>query len=389
MRDMLYHAYQNSYAVGAFEIVNLEFLEDIIATAERCRSPVILSITESNLDYFDFEITMPAVETAARRASVPIVIHLEHAANLNSAVRGINLGCNSISVTASHHTTSENIRITRKITEMAHTCGIPVEGKLPGGSIYTATENAKCYVEQTGIDFLAASFDTAHNPVKGLSKLNDQQLEQINQTMGIPLAINGDLPYGDDQLKQFIAIGAAKINYYRTLPDIIDSQIRSNAKNQLNCGYSDLLKGVREVINTEVERCMCLLGSIGQATELLVHCTPWAPVEHVIIYNVSGISEHGADAMMAEGQRILSTIPGVRKVVTGKAVKEAAEYRYCWLVTFVHPAVINSYREHPAHVAFADNLFRPVASERISIDYQTSDNRVPCQADTIRRHSTC
>ncbi|MEN8131146.1 MAG: Dabb family protein [Pseudomonadota bacterium] len=94
-------------------------------------------------------------------------------------------------------------------------------------------------------------------------------------------------------------------------------------------------------------------------------------MEHLIIYNVTGIDEVGVETMFEEGRCVLGAIPGVREVVTGKAVKEDAKYRYTWLVRFCHPAVIESYREHPDHVAFADNRFRPVAGERISIDYQT------------------
>ncbi len=80
------------------------------------------------------------------------------------------------------------------------------------------------------------------------------------------------------------------------------------------------------------------------------------------------------EGIMAEDRRVLNAIPGVREVVTGRAVKEDAKYCYTWLVRFCHPAVIDSYREHPVHVAFADNLFRPVAAERLSIDYQTIES---------------
>ena len=72
MRDMLTHAYQNGYAVGAFDIVSLEFLEGILAAAERCQAPVILSLAESHFEFFDFELLMPAVEAGARRATVPV-----------------------------------------------------------------------------------------------------------------------------------------------------------------------------------------------------------------------------------------------------------------------------------------------------------------------------
>ena len=131
---------------------------------------------------------------------------------------------------------------------------------------------------------------------------------------------------------------------------------------------------VQRAISEEVERCMRLWGSNDRAAELLAQCTPWAPVEHLIIYNVTGVATQEIEAMMAEGRRVLSAIPGVREAVTGHAAKEDAKYHYAWLVRFCHPAFIDSYREHPADVAFANNLFRPMAGERISIDFQTIES---------------
>ena len=110
--------------------------------------------------------------------------------------------------------------------------------------------------------------------------------------------------------------------------------------------------------------------SMDRAETLLATCTAWTPVEHVILYNVSGINDQQVASMLTEGRKMLATIPGVREVITAGAMKENAAYRYSWLIRFCHPAVIDSYRDHPTHVAFADKLFRPVASDRISIDYQ-------------------
>ena len=387
MRDMLYHAYRNGYAVGAFDLVSLEFLEGIMAAAERARSPVVLSLAESHFNYFDFELIMPAVEAAARRATVPVAIHLDHGASLDSAVQGINLGCNGIMVDASHHALSDNIRMTRTIVDVAHACGVPVEGELgyvpgvegedaerhPGGIAYTTVAEAKDFVEHTGVDFLAVSIGTVHGRMKGKPKLDYQRLEQINKALGIPLVIHGGTGLSNDQFRQLIASGVTKINYYTALADIAGARMRDNTKSMEKGGHTGLMKGVRNVISAEVERCMRLWGSFDRAEELLAQCTSWAPVEHVIIYNLAGVTKQETETMMAEGRRVLSAIPGVREVVTGHAVKEDAKYRYTWLVRFCHPAVIDSYREHPYHVAFADKHFRPVAAERISIDYQTVD----------------
>ena len=384
MKDMLHHAYDNGYAVGAFDLVSLDFLEGIISATERCRAPVILSLAESHFNYFDFELIMPAVEAAAQRATVPVAIHLDHGASHGSAVRAINLGCNGAMVDASHEPMPQNIRCTRTVVDMAHACGVPVEGELgyvpgiegedaerhPGEAAYTTPEEAKTYVEQTGVDFLAVSIGTVHGRMKGEPKLDFQRLKQINEALGIPLVIHGGTGLSDDQFLRLIANGVAKINYYTALSDAAAKQINENTRTGTSSGFTGLVKNIRTAVAAEVERCIRLWGGAGRANDILSRCRPWMPVEHLIIYSVEGIDKAGAETMIAEGRRVLSAIPGVREVFTGEAVQEDAKYRYTWLVRFCHPAVIDSYRAHPGHVTFADTLFRPVAGERISIDYQ-------------------
>jgi fructose-bisphosphate aldolase class II len=388
MRDMLYHAYEHGYAVGAFDLVSLEFLEGIMDAAERCRASVILSLAESHSDYFDFELLMPAVEAAARRATVPVAIHLDHGSSLESAVRAIKFGCNAVMVDASHEPFFDNISRTTGVVEMAHACGVPVEGELgyvpgvegedaehhPGEMAYTTVAEAKAYVDRTGVDFLAVSVGTVHGRMKGKPKLDYHRLKQINAALGIPLVIHGGTGLNDDQFRRLIANGVAKINYFTAVADAAGARIRHNFRETPSCGYNRLMKDVSTAISAEAERCMRLWGSAGRAAEVLAQCRAWAPVEHLIVYNVAGISEQDVHTMMAEGRRVLGAIPGVRNVITGKAVKDGAQYRYVWLVRFAHPAVIDSYRAHPEHIAFADNLFRPIASDRVSIDYHLEES---------------
>ena len=384
MKHMLQHAYENGYAVGAFDLVSLDFLQGIMDAAESCRAPVILSLAESHFEYFDFDLIMPAVEAAGRRASVPVAIHLDHGANLESAVSAINRGCNGVMIDASHAPFADNIQRTRAVVDMAHACGVPVEGELgyvpgvegedaerhPGEIAYTTVAEARAYVKSTGIDFLAVSIGTVHGRMKGRPKLDYKRLKQINEALGIPLVIHGGTGLSNDQFRRLIVNGVAKVNYYTALADTAGASIHNNAKSHDAHGYTALVGGVRRATATEAERCMRLWGSAGRAAEVLSRCRPWMPVEHLIIYNVEGIDEAHVEMMMAEGRRMLGAIPGVREVTTGKAVQENAKYRYTWLVRFCQPAVIDSYREHPDHVAFADKLFRPVAGKRISIDFQ-------------------
>jgi fructose-bisphosphate aldolase class II len=138
--------------------------------------------------------------------------------------------------------------------------------------------------------------------------------------------------------------------------------------------YSALMSGMRQAVSGEAERRLLAAGAAGRAEAALAACRPWAPVEHVILFNVSPpqgepADEHAA-ALMRDGRDILGAIPGVRRVFVGTSVKADSRYRHCWLVRFVHPRVIDSYRDHPDHVAFADERFRPVAGDRVSIDFE-------------------
>ena len=110
-------------------------------------------------------------------------------------------------------------------------------------------------------------------------------------------------------------------------------------------------------------------GATGQGRAVFETCQPWRPVEHLIVYNTNTDDTTSAE-LAAEGRRVLDRIPGVRATWSGQAITADAGYRWCWLIRFAHPAVIDSYREHPDHVAYANNYFRPIAADRISIDYE-------------------
>jgi fructose-bisphosphate aldolase class II len=384
MADMLRHAQSHGYAVGAFDLVSLDFLQAILAGAEHQCAPVILSLAESHHSYFDPELLMPAVRVAAERARVPVAVHLDHGSSLEAAVQGIRLGFNGVMVDASTQPLAENIARTRAVAEMAHACGVPAEGELgyvagvegedadrhPGEVIYTAPEEAERYVRETGVDFLAVSIGTVHGRMRGEPRLDFDRLAAIRARVSVPLVIHGGTGLSDAQFRRLIDHGVAKINYYTALADAAGAAIRGNAQAVDRGSYTDLVRGSQDAICAEVERCVALWGGAGQAEAVLAACRPWREVEHLIFYNTRDLPEDQSRAMMAEGRRVLSAIPGVRRVVTGTSVADGAPYRHCWAVRFSHPAVIDSYRDHPDHQAFANGLFRPLAADRITIDFQ-------------------
>jgi fructose-bisphosphate aldolase, class II len=384
MRDMLYHAYENNYAVGAFDLVSLDFLEAVIGAAESCRSAVILSIAEPHFAHYDFELMLPAVEAAAKRASVPVAIQLDHGSSLETAIKAINLGCNGVMLDASNQDFSNNTDQTRAVVDMAHKCGVSVVGELgyvagkvgegaeqhPGEAAYTIPSEAKAYVEKTGVDFLAISIGTVQGRMDGRAKLDYVRLKQLNQAVNIPLVIHGGSGLNEDQFHKLTTNGVAKIDYYTALSDIAAKAMRKRSKENPNGSFTDLKKDVKEAIETEVQRCLRQWGSAGRAAEVLEQCEPWLSVEHLIIHNVNSYNVQSLDNIMSEGKKILSQIPGVREVFAGEAMQENSKYSFCWSVRFTHKAALESFSEHQAFDAFLKKQFKPNVSDLVSIDYR-------------------
>jgi len=384
MSDMLHHAYDNHYAVGAFDLVSLDFLEAVIDAAESCRSAVILSIAEPHFAYYDFELLLPAVEAAAKRASVPVAIQLDHGSSIETVVKAINLGCNGVMLDASDQNFSDNIDHTRAVAEMAHQCGVSVVGELgyvagkegegaeqhPGEAAFTLPSEAKVYVERTGVDFLAVSIGTVQGRMNGRAKLDYVRLKQLNQAVNIPLVIHGGSGLNEDQFHKLTSNGVAKIDYYTALSDVAAKAMRKRSKENPDGSFADLKKDVKQTIGKEVQRCLRQWGSAGRAAEVLERCEPWLSVEHLIVHNVSTQSTRTLDSLLSEGKRILSQIPGVREVFTGEAMKENSKYSFCWSVRFSHKAALDSFREHHDFDSFLKKRFNPNVSDLVCIDYQ-------------------
>ncbi|MCL4471891.1 MAG: class II fructose-bisphosphate aldolase [Gammaproteobacteria bacterium] len=383
MADMLKHAYHHSYAVGAFGVVNLDFVQGVLQAAEDCRAPVILNLIESHFNYYDLELLMPAVTVAAQRATVPVAICLDHGASIESAVRGIRAGCNGVMVDTSLLPFEENLQITRNVAAMGHACGVAVEGELgyvpgdedeegvktPGGLVYTLASEAKAFVERSGADFLAVSIGTAHGRLSGTPKLDYARLARINEAVGIPLAVHGGTGLSDDQCRKLIANGVAKINYYTALSEAAGSHIRAHATPDKK-SYKMLTRGVRGVIREEVERCIRLWGSSGRAAEVLAQCRPWREVEHVVLYDAPTSSEDAASSTVRQEKEILRAIPGVRNVRAGTAVGGEAKYRHCLLVRLASQEVIAACNKQPDQSRFAKNPLQHNAMNRVAIDFE-------------------
>jgi len=387
MKDLLHHAYNNRYAVGAFEIVSLDFLRAVIQAAEKSRSPVILNVVEAHFDLFDVRLLMAAVTQAAKQSSVPVAVHMDHCSSLDSVGMAIKLGCNSVMYDGYNEDLPANINNTRQAVELARTCGVPVEGELghvagitgDNGdysddlSVHTSVQEAKVYVERSGVDFLAISIGTVHGRVNSKPRLDFTRLARIRESVDIPFVIHGGTGLSDQQYHRLIDLGVAKINCFTALAEAAVQQIQTNLL-QEGATYREVFARLSETIAMKVQHCMQMWGSAGRAAEVLMQCGAWQNIEHVIVYNTSVNEPAVVEEMLRKGKEQLSDIPGVLDVHIGKAIREQGAYRYCWLIRFAHESVIESYKTHPVHVAFADTYFRPLAADRISNDYVIVDD---------------
>ena len=367
LSDMLTHAARNHYAVGSFELYGLEFIHGILDAAEQSRAPVILGV---NTSAADMPALLAAAVCAARRASIPVALYLRDAPSVETAVRGVRHGCNGVSLDASHLTLAENLSLTRAAADTARQCGVSCGGVLcmdstNDNSVPSNASQAHQYVSQTGIDFMTLKRGTRIDEQVFAARVADLDV-------GVPLALDEGC-VADTALAALIEQGVALIHCGSALSTAAVQRCAAGMA-QWQGDYDALSRHVRHAITGATAQRLTAWGSTGRAADALPHCRPHREVEHLIIYNVNpSLGEKDVEQMMAAGRRALSPIPGVRRVFTGRRVQDKAGYRYCWLVRFAGEPVIDSYRDHPDHKRFADILFRPVATDRISIDYESVD----------------
>lgn len=224
-KELLLDAQKNGYAVGAFNVENMEMVQAVVAAAEELKSPVIMQTTPSTIKYASPEMFYANVAVAANNASVPVVMHLDHGSSFELAVHAFRAGYTSIMIDGSHSVFEENIAITKSVVDVCHAGNVPVEaelGKVGGkeddldggnGGGYTVPSEAVEFVEKTGIDSLAVAIGTAHGVYKGTPKLDVERLSEIREVVSIPLVLHGTSGVPDEAVKECIRRGICKVNY--------------------------------------------------------------------------------------------------------------------------------------------------------------------------------
>ncbi len=224
-KEMMETAQKEGYAIGAFNVENMEMVMAVLAAAEEQRAPVIMQTTPSTIKYADVAYFFANVKVAAEKATVPVAMHLDHGDSFNLAVRAFHGGYTSIMIDGSHESFEDNIKLSKAVVDVCHAAGVPVEaelGKVGGkednldggeGNPYTDPQEAKIFAESTGIDSLAVAIGTAHGVYKGEPKLDVERLSQIREVVSIPLVLHGTTGVPDPVVEDCVRRGICKVNY--------------------------------------------------------------------------------------------------------------------------------------------------------------------------------
>lgn len=224
-KEMLQKAREGKYAIGAFNVENMEMVMAVLAAAEAKNSPVIMQTTPGTIKYAAVDYYYANVAAAAKRSSVPVVMHLDHGDSFQRAMAAYRAGYTSIMIDGSKLPFEENIDLTKRVVDACHPGDVYVEGELGkvGGkeddlegdddNPYTDPEEAKIFVEKTGVDYLAIGVGTAHGVYKGIPKVNTDLIATIHDMVEVPLVLHGTSGVPDEQVITAVKNGICKVNY--------------------------------------------------------------------------------------------------------------------------------------------------------------------------------
>jgi len=300
-KDLMIPARKNGYAIGAFNVQNLESMQAVAEAAAEEKSPVILQITPSVIKYAGLPYISGLVKTAAQLSPVPLAMHLDHGEDFETAAKCVNAGFSSVMIDGSFLKFDENVAVTKRVVEVAHPKGVSVEaelGKLAGieersveekEAILTDPKTAVEFVEKTGVDTLAVAIGTSHGAYKfkSESKLDIERLRTISQKISIPLVLHGasSVPqwliekatkYGaslggakgipEDELKKAILLGIAKINIDTDLRLAFTAAVREVLANSpKEFDPRKILGPAKDAMKEVAKSKMRLFGSSGKA----------------------------------------------------------------------------------------------------------------------------
>ena len=274
LNEVLKKAQKGKYAVGLFNTTDTDMLQAVIEAAEESNSPVILGTAEVLLPYGELKLIAPSVIAAAKRAKVPVVVHYDHGLTFDRCIEALKLGFSSIMFDGSAKPYEQNIAETREMVKIAYAFGATVEGEIGHvgeaakednllTDMYTTPEEAKAYLEATGVDALAVAIGSAHGVYKKKPMLNIERLKEIREMVKVPLVLHGGSGLSDDDFKNTIRNGIAKVNIFTDLCLAGERAMKDGEEKKL--GYLETRNLKVDYIKEAVKHKMALFGSVNKA----------------------------------------------------------------------------------------------------------------------------
>ncbi|MEM3554190.1 MAG: class II fructose-1,6-bisphosphate aldolase [Candidatus Bathyarchaeia archaeon] len=300
-KELLLKAQKEAYAIGAFNIQNLESLLAVVEAAAEEKSPVIVAVTPSAIKYGGLNYLARLVKTAAETTPVPMSLHLDHGEDLETVKKCLEAGFTSVMIDGSHLPFEENVALTKRVVDVAHQKGVSVEGELgrlagveektveERETVLTDPKEAEEFVKRTGVDALAVSIGTSHGAYKfkGEPQLDFERLKQIRERVKVPLVLHGasSVPqwiiekatkYGaelsgakgipEEHIRKAISLGITKINIDTDLRLAFTATVREVLANSpKEFDPRKILGPAKEVMKEVVKAKMRLFGSSGKA----------------------------------------------------------------------------------------------------------------------------
>ncbi|MCI3028945.1 MAG: class II fructose-1,6-bisphosphate aldolase [Desemzia incerta] len=279
MTDMLQKGLKGHYAIGQFNINNLEWTQAVLTAAQEEKSPVILGVSEGAAKYMGgFKVVAAMVEALMETMdiTVPVALHLDHGSSLENCTAAIDAGFSSVMIDNSKFPIDENIQATKAVVEYAHSKGASVEAEVgsvggeedgvTGGVIYADAQECKRMVEEAGIDALAAALGSVHGNYDGEPVLGFDEMKEISELTGAPLVLHGGSGIPEHQIKKAIEYGHTKINVNTELQQVWTKKTREViANNEKVYDPRKIIGPGKEDITATTKAKMREFGSSGQA----------------------------------------------------------------------------------------------------------------------------
>ena len=274
LNEVLKKAQEEHYAVGLFNTTDTDMLEAAISAAEELNSPIIIGTAEVLLPHGELELIAPSLIAAAKRASVPVVVHFDHGLTFNRCMQALKLGFTSIMFDGSVGDSEQNIIDTAEIVKIAHSFGATVEGEIGHVGLassgdnnqtdkYTTPQEAADFINKTGVDALAVAIGTAHGAYKEKPCLDIERLKEIRATVDTPLVLHGGSGLSDYDFKNTVREGIAKVNIFTDLCTAGANAMQEGLKKGLS--YLEIRNQKVDFIKEIIKNKIRLFGSENKA----------------------------------------------------------------------------------------------------------------------------